>query len=98
MIAGPVLDDIAGVLSHSERLRRVAEAERDAEVMAHRKTRTEYRAALVVLVVNAIIMSGLAVKYLRVVNLPKPRCLHAAPFVPSQLELAVTTEAPRQTV
>lgn len=93
MIAGPTLDEIGGVLSHSDRLRRVAEAERDAEVKAHAKTRRDLCLAVAVLTVNAVIMTVLAVKYLRVVDLPKPVCLHPMQFTPTQIELAPPREA-----
>lgn len=98
MIAGPTLDEIGGVLSHCERLRRVAEAERDAEVKAHAKTRRDLRIALGVMLFNTVLMIVLAVKYLHVVDLPKARCLHPANFAPTFLELATVTEAPRTTV
>lgn len=98
MISGPALDDIAGVVSHQDRERRVAIHERDEALKAARRNRRDFRVACIVLAFNTVLMIALAVKYLRIVDLPKPRCLHPVSFTASHLELAPVTEAPRETI
>jgi hypothetical protein len=56
-----------------------------AEMKAHRKTRRDLRAALIVGTFNALLLVYVSVAYLRTVNLPQPHCLHPA-FVPTQIE------------
>lgn len=77
---------------------RMAVGDLQREQVAHAKARNDFRLTLGVLIFNTVLLIVLAVKYLHIVDLPKPRCLHPGSFAPTHLELATVTEAPRQTV
>lgn len=57
-----------------------------AEMKAHRKTRRDLLAALIVGTFNALLLVYVSVAYLRVVNLPQPSCLRSA-LMSTQIEL-----------
>lgn len=52
------------------------------------RTRRDLRIALIVLTFNTALLICVSVAYLRVIDLPQPKCLHPATFRSTQLDVA----------